>query len=198
MPLTREELHMLRPVYSARQQRATYPYPFGGYDELLDALIERAGVLGGKRVLDLDIQTGNLAARCVLAGAHVTGFSNEPPCEALTQRLPGVEVLNILPERRFDVAVAAYALTEASDEERVAYVTACFAQQLVPRGVLLLADASFEKAAARHAQLTAWSVPPHHALARDVLCQALIPAGFKVTCWHLSFCGAVYKIKRRE
>ena len=192
----------LRPIYDERMARATFPYPFGGYDELLDALVERAGALEQRRVLDMAVHTGNLSVRFALAGAHVTAIlpqpCDEPHALMLARRLHDVRLLTSPDaEERFDVVVAAYAITTLDDDARHAWILTALEKHLAPRGVLLLADASFATAQQRDAQLTAWNLPTHHALAMDLLRDALVPKRYKLTYAQLAPCGGLYKIKRR-
>jgi len=47
---------------------------YARYDEVLDAVVETAGVSPEKRVLDIGTGTGNLALRCLARGASVVGL----------------------------------------------------------------------------------------------------------------------------
>lgn len=88
------------PVYSDDVQEATYPYPHGGYDALLEEMWVRSGQPGqGVRVLDLNLGEGDLASQFHLEGCEVTGILHEEDgedvalMERVMARLPGVSVI---------------------------------------------------------------------------------------------------------
>ena len=56
---------------------------YGRYEEVLNAVVEKAAISRGKRVLDIGAGTGNLAQRCVSRGAAVVGLD---PSEEMLAR----------------------------------------------------------------------------------------------------------------
>lgn len=85
------------PVYNHEVKEATYPYPHGGYDALLEEVWVRSGQPGeGVRVLDLNLGEGNLASHFWGEGCEVTGLLDAQERgveERVTARLPGISVI---------------------------------------------------------------------------------------------------------
>lgn len=183
-------------------------FPFIGYEQALEAVVNLAGPRPGMSVLDLGTGTGNLAKRFARRGCELwcTDFSQAMLDKART-KLPAAHfVLHDLREdwpaaleRRFDRIVSAYAFHHFDLEHKTALCRDLVTRRLQPRGGLVIADISFADAASMQAFADsvgeAWEVEPYW-LADEAI-RALIALGLDVNYMPVSACAAVYNITAR-
>lgn len=185
-------------------------FPFAGYDEVLDRIVTAAAPRRGAAVLDLGTGTGALAARFVAGGCEVIGLDfSAAMLDAARARVPGATFVQAaltgdgLPDlgRRFDVVGSAYTFHELPPSQRLALITRLVAEQLAPGGVLVVGDISFPTTAAlddaRRGLAERWDDREFYLVADEELA-ALARAGFDVAYEAVSFCAAIYTIRRRE
>lgn len=183
-------------------------FPFDGYAQVLQGILEQAAPRPGANVLDLGIGTGNLAALFVARGCAVWGLDFSPEMVTLARRkLPQatLAVADIRAEwppafqRRFDAVVSAYTFHHFVLEEKVALAKHLVTERLVPGGRLVIGDIAFENAAAedaqRHALGDEWE-QEYYWLADDALA-ALADAGLAVGYTQVSSCAGIFIIQAR-
>lgn len=180
-------------------------FPFAGYSETLQAVVDAAAPLAGMTVLDLGIGTGNLARCFADAGCEVWGsdYSTAMLGKA-RQKLPDVElVLHDLRDpwpseldRRFDRIVSAYALHHFELDQKVRLLTAMCRDHLEPGGYMVIADISFPTLPDMQAFAAAvgdeWEWEPYWLA--DETQRAL--RGARLACMYqqVSPCSGVYRI----
>lgn len=219
-----EMWELLRTVYDERFDDATYPYPLGGYDEVIEEAFVRTGKAHGARVLDIWAGEGNLAAHFYAAGSAVTCVARDRHQAArLGARMPGASVIHAADAgdlatvwraggevsgaldalhgecaggADFDAVVCGGGLLGGTAQMFVACVEGIFARFLPGRkGVLCWVDTSFENEAARLAYEP--ERDPAHALVFETRRESLVSRRFRVQYSQLAACMGLYKIKRR-
>ena len=128
---------------------------YARYREVLDALVEKADIAPGTRVLHIGTGTGNLAQLCLSRGATVVGVD---PSEGMLARAreklgndPNIEFrqiadpfLNIpFADGSFDAIVSTYAYHHVPPESKADTVAEMF-RVLKPGGTLGIGDLIFE------------------------------------------------------
>jgi putative AdoMet-dependent methyltransferase len=137
------------------------------YEEVLDAVVARAAVGQGDRVLDLGTGTGALALRCLLRGARVVGLD---PSEAMLEKARAKAGCDhrvrfvqadapferiAYPSASFDVVVSSYAFHHVPHGKKPASLAEVF-RVLKPGGRWAIGDLAFRdeqeevEALARH------------------------------------------------
>ena len=206
----------LRPVYSEAMRGASYPYPYGGYLEGLEEIVERAIKAPSMRALDLSAEAGNLSALLRERGCAQSAWCDHGERGALLARLPGLDVLErtegaslssslsggvelsaplMLPcTKRFEVALyGGEAFTGAELSCVSAWFIELFEQVLTPKAILWLSVASFESERARsHYEPPGAPSSPSF----EVWQEALAPLGLHVRYSQLMPCRGVFKIRR--
>ena len=184
---------------SSRQE-----FPFQGYDQVLDAVVEEVEPVPSLSLLDLGTGTGNLAARFLPFDCSITGvdFSQEM-LDRAAQLLPDAELIRAdirepLPlYRRFDRIVSGYLFHEFNDENKLVLIERLLRDHLAPGGKLLIGDISFpdqqrrEEGHRRWKEL--WDESEHYWAAGEMI-ERLRERGFEVTYRQVSECGGVYCI----
>ena len=137
---------------------------YARYDEVLDAVVAKAKVSAGMRVLDIGAGTGNLAMCCIRHGATVIGLD---PSEAMLAKAqaklaehPNVELLQAgypflqlpFPDASFDAVVSTYAFHHVPPGAKAKAMGEMF-RVLKSGGSWALGDLIFENAAAERAAL---------------------------------------------
>ncbi|MEN8148286.1 MAG: class I SAM-dependent methyltransferase [Planctomycetota bacterium] len=186
--------------------RGSTSFPFDGYDDVLDEVIRRAGVLEKRRVLDLGSGTGNLTERIVSAGgeAWALDFSEKMLARA-RRRLPDArffqgDVLADLPpllKVPFDAVLSTYVFHEFPLMTKVSLLGRIAAEHLAPGGRIVIGDVSFATTAERErvlAEQADMADDDEEYWAATVAVPALESAGFRVDYTQVSSCGGVYVV----
>lgn len=133
-------------------------FPFLGYDQTLDALIELADFKPEHTVLDLGVGTGNLARRIPLSQEQICGadFSAAMLAQA-AETLPGSQLyqVDLLADDwpgalmgPFDRVISGYTFHEFTDASKLRILSRLVENYLANDGLILLADIAFPDAAA--------------------------------------------------
>jgi len=136
----------------------TSEYPFAGYRLVLGNIYSTIMESGRKRVLDIGLGTGTLAARLYSQGLQIFGqdFSRRM-LDISQEKMPGAKLYcgdfseGLVPELAagtFDFIVATYSLHHLTFEAKVAFISELYSR-LAPGGKLLIGDIAFETAAAQ-------------------------------------------------
>ncbi|MDP9366606.1 MAG: class I SAM-dependent methyltransferase [Chloroflexota bacterium] len=186
-------------------------FPFAGYDAVLDALAETVRAAGARRVLELGIGTGNLAARVFAAvpGVELWGvdFSagmlaragvKVPRARLVRGEIEDLVALSLPPT--VDAVVAAYVLHELPDDRKLALIEGLLRERVAPGGVIAIGDIAFTDAAhfaaVREAQGASWDPSEHYFVADRFLAECAA-RGIAGEFRPLSFCGGVFVLRRR-
>lgn len=181
-------------------------FPFAGYRDVLETVLQQAEAREGMCVLDVGIGTGNLAQRFIDGGCRVWGsdFSAAmltiarkklPPAQLVLHDLRGAWPPEL--DRRFDRIVSAYTFHHFELERKVALCQMLTSEHVEREGRLLIADISFASRAAMQ-ELAAsvgepWEEEPYWV--GDEALQALRHAGMRATYQQVSACAGVYRIE---
>ncbi len=128
-------------------------FPFIGYNNVLDTIVQKANPGPGNTILDIGIGTGNLAQRFLSHNCGLWGidFSTEMLARA-ANLLPNATLVqaNILAEpwpsqldRKFDVIVSAYTFHEFQDTSKVQLLKRLIHNHLNPNGKIVIGDIAF-------------------------------------------------------
>jgi putative AdoMet-dependent methyltransferase len=187
--------------------RGSTSFPFDGYERVLDEVIRRAGMLEGKRVLDLGSGTGNLTERIVRAGGEAWALDlSEKMLERARRKLPDArffrgDVLADLPPLLrfpFDAVLSTYVFHEFPLMTKVSLIGRIAAEHLAPGGKVVIGDVSFATTADRQRVLDEqgeMADDEEEYWAADVAVAALESAGFGVAYEQVSSCGGVYVLR---
>jgi len=136
------------------------PFPFDGYQQVLETLLQRAAPRAGQTVLDLGTGTGNLALLFAQRGCRLTctDFSEAMLAKA-RPKLPGAVFLQHdarqkLPpalHQPFDHVVSAYVFHHFDLDQKIQICADLVHNHLAPGGSLLIGDISFPGRAAQEA-----------------------------------------------
>jgi len=127
-------------------------FPFGGYEDVLRAVLRLAGPKPGMRVLDLGTGTGNLARLFSNAGCRVWGTDFSPMMlQRAREKLPAATlVLHDLAsswphelELQFDRIVSAYVFHHFDLDKKISLLGELVRMRLTSGGRLIVADLSF-------------------------------------------------------
>jgi len=193
-------------TWSASYDRAVQGdgYPFAGYGEILDRMVEHANVRAGNRVLDLGIGTGNLSLRLSCSDIELWGLDlSQRMIDIAARRLPEAHFLcadmtEAWPEElpdRFDVIVSAYTLHHLADAQKPEMIQR-LADLLSPDGRIIIGDLAFPTRIAleetREAWHDKWDGDEFPWVAEDVI--ARIDSAVRVSFEPISFCGGVFVV----
>lgn len=180
-------------------------FPFAGYNQALNLVVELAEPRAGMKVLDLGTGTGALAKRFSSLGCELwcTDFSSAMLNKA-RERLPQAHfALHDLREdwlaewnMKFDRIVSAYVFHHFEDEKKVELIEKFAKQRLAQGGNLIIADISFEHAAGwQHARSMAgveWDEELYWTADRAM--RDIRSSGMQVEYRQVSYCAGVYNI----
>lgn len=182
-------------------------FPFEGYQQCLNLLLELAGREPGKSVLDLGTGTGAIAGMFDAVGHEVTGVDfSEKMLEVARRRVPGGTYLRHdvlgdwpleLTGREFDLVVSSYLLHEFPDETKLGLLAHLRENALAQCGRILVADIAFPDAPARDRAHREWEDrwdDHEYYWTWDQLAPKLASAGFEVAWHQVSFCSGVIEL----
>jgi putative AdoMet-dependent methyltransferase len=141
-------------TYDSDVARASHTdfWMFGGYDRVLDKVVEycRLAENSYTSVLDIGIGTGNLAARFASRGLQVTGIDPSAKMRRICRKkFPGIKVMagdflkypRSLPQ--FDLIISAYSFHHLTAMEKARAVP-LMKKLLKPGGRIIIADFMFQ------------------------------------------------------
>lgn len=180
-------------------------FPFAGYEQVLDAVVDMAGVEAGMSVLDLGVGTGNLALRFSALGCRLWCTDYSPSMlEKARPKLPEARlILHDLREpfppelnRRFDRIVSAYTFHHFDLDQKVVLTSRLAREHVVPGGSVTIADISFPSAEKMREFAASigdhWNEEPYW-LADEAL-TALREAGLNAEYRQISPCAGVFRV----
>lgn len=171
--------------------RSTSTFPFGGYDEVLNGIVEKAAAEPHSHILDLGVGTGNLARLFHDLGTRVRGvdFSSRM-LEKAKVKVPGIplikaDIAGAWPEelpQTYDRIVSAYVFHHFDRNEKVALLIRLARDLLAPEGRIVIGDISFMSAVAMQQSRNRWKNlwdDEHYWVAEEIIpvCEA---AGFNI------------------
>ena len=177
-------------------------FPFAGYEQVLEKVINLADARPGMDVLDLGAGTGNLAVRFAERGCNLWCTDFSAPMLAKAQaKLPQAhfvqhdlrEAWPVELERRFDCIVSGYVFHHFNLDKKVNLCSKLVAERLALQGKLIVADLSFPSQAALNEfkkGIADWE-EEFYWLADESL-EALKAAGLDVVYEQVSACAGVY------
>lgn len=183
-------------------------FPFAGYDQVLQTIVELTKPQPGQSILDLGTGTANLAALFDKLGCNLWCTDFAPlMLEKARQKLPKAHfALHDLRaewpsvpsefERRFDGIVSAYVFHHFELEKKGSLCRDLVSQRLNPGGRLVIGDISFPSLAAKEAfsrNIPDWEEEVYWLADESVA--ALQKAGLQVEYRQISGCAGIYQIK---
>ncbi len=191
------------------QSTREYPdFPFAGYDQVLQAILELTQPQPGQSILDLGTGTANLAVLFDQLGCELWCTDFAPlMLEKARQKLPEAHfALHDLRaewpsapsefDRRFDGIVSAYVFHHFELEKKVSLCRELVNQRLAPGGRLVIGDLSFPSLAAKEAfshNIPDWEEECYWLADESIA--ALRNAGLQVEYRQISGCAGVYRIQ---
>jgi putative AdoMet-dependent methyltransferase len=182
-------------------------FPFAGYDQVLETIVEQADLQSSNSVLDLGTGTGNLAARLLKKTLRVVGadFSGEMLIKA-REKLPGARFVQLdllsddwsaLENQRFDRVVAAYVLHEFPLARVVEIIQRLKQDHLNEKGRIVFGDIAFSSVTIRDQARLQWGKDwdkDEFYWAADEAVQAFEPIGLRTQFQKISWCGGVFTL----
>lgn len=186
-----------------RQQNV---FPFDGYAQVLDAIVDLAQPHADMSVLDLGTGTGNLALRFAEHGCELwcTDFS-EAMLEKAREKLPQARFIladlradwNPELDHHFDRIVSAYVFHHLELDAKIRVCKELVANRLAPSGALIIGDISFPNQISMDAFARSvgdlWEEEFYWLADESV--RALESAGLKVSYQQVSACAGIYLLK---
>jgi putative AdoMet-dependent methyltransferase len=189
------------------QSTHAYPdFPFAGYDQVLQTIVELTKPQPGQVILDLGTGTANLAMLFDQLGCELWCTDFSPlMLEKARQKLPQAHfALHDLRaaawpsefNRRFAGIVSAYVFHHFELEKKVSLCRELVSQRLVPGGRLVIGDLSFPSLATK--KTFSRDIPDWEEECFWLVDEALIAlqkAGLEVAYRQVSTCAGVYQIQ---
>lgn len=184
-------------------------FPFIGYEHTLAQLIQLADIQPEQCILDLGIGTGALGILLPIPQEQLWGvdFSSAMLAKA-AEELPGAHLLQVdllakmWPveiRQPFDRIVSGYTFHEFMDDQKLVILSRLFAEHLTDKGVVLIADISFETQTAfqnGHQRFAnGWDEEEFYWCA-EVMIPKIQLLGLAVAYIQTSDCAGIYKIQR--
>jgi putative AdoMet-dependent methyltransferase len=182
-------------------------FPFDGYTNVLETVINFAAPVRGMSVLDIGTGTGNLAVRFAERGCELwcTDFSEAMLAKA-REKLPQAhfalhDFRTPLPkelDQHFDRIVSAYVFHHVELNEKVSLCKKLVTQNLSDNGKLIVADLSFPNLEAMNSFARSvgglWEQEPYWLVDESI--PALQNANLQVEYKQVSACAGIYVISR--
>ena len=137
---------------SVARSDAAGSYPFAGYQESLDAIVDRVMSHGGGDVLDIGFGTGTLTARLYAEGCRMYGQDfSERMVQLAQEKMPEAKLCHgdfsqglaePLCAQRYDFIIATYSLHHLTDAEKVPFLKGLL-ELLKEDGEILIGDVAF-------------------------------------------------------
>ena len=183
----------------------TQGFPFTGYEQVLDKVVELADAQPGMSILDLGTGTGNLALRFAELGCELWGTDFSATMLAKAKpKLPQMRLFQAdlradwPPElnRRFDRIISAYVFHHFELGKKVEIIAELANLRLNPNGRIIIADIAFQDQTALKIEKVAagdeWE-DEYYWLVGETL-PALHTAGLKAQYHPVSSCAGVFEI----
>ena len=206
--------------YGPRFEDATFPFPFGGYDEVLDEILARASLQKPSRVLEIGANEGNLTGTFLEEGHDLCAIEpREAYSSTLTGRFPEVDAraLGLEPdetgwfqardaiEGRFACVVSAYFFHTLSWDQKLAIIEHTFDHWLTRRGPMLIGDLSFETRTSMEQTLDSLrtqtphpELDAHHYWIADETKNHFVSLGYKISYAQIGPCAGVYRLTHKK
>lgn len=181
-------------------------FPFAGYDDVLNRIVELADPKPGMKILDIGIGTGNLAERflgkdCDVWGIDFSGKMLEEAKKKMSSaRLLQVNILTEWPpelKTGFDRVVSAYVFHHFNLEAKLMVIERILSELLREGGMVIIGDTSYPsfaaRAEARERLIDVWDDTEFYWAADEFKLMAH-SQGAHVLYEQVSSCGGVYLI----
>ncbi len=184
-------------------------FPFSGYENILNRIVELCAPQPGMKILDLGIGTGELAKRFVDYNCEIWGMDfSDRMLELAAKKISSANLIKCdigskWPSElsNFDRVVSAYTLHHFKLDEKIGIIRRIMNETLVERGRLVVGDVSFrsfyELGQARKELADEWDDSEFY-WAADTIQMMTRGTGIYVTYEQVSFCGGVYAIISSE
>ena len=181
-------------------------FPFRGYDDVLNRIVELADPKRGSRILDVGIGTGNLAKRFVEFDCEIWGIDySSKMLEEAKKKVPDAQLLQVDVESEwpsdltvgFDSIVSAYTLHHLTLERKITAVKRMSDELLRESGSIIMGDISFPTFSARakaREQLASFWDDDEYYWAADEFKTMIWGQGLYVAYEQISDFGGVYII----
>jgi putative AdoMet-dependent methyltransferase len=183
-------------------------FPFEGYTQVLDRVVQLADARPGMNILDLGTGTGLLAAHFEQLGCNLwcTDYSSKM-LEKARIRLPQAQMAvhdlrqPWLPawQQHFDRIVSAYVFHHFEDQVKIDLLHSFAIERLTPDGIMVIADISFttneEWASALQIAGDEWNEELYWVA--DRILPPLRSRSLAVTYQQVSYCAGVYCIRNQ-
>lgn len=185
-------------------------FPFIGYEQTLDRLIQAAELQQTHKVLDLGIGTGALGVRLPIPPGQLWGVDfSIAMLEKAAEVLPEAHLLQLdlllveWPDgihQPFDRIISGYTFHEFTDKQKLVILKRLVAEHLAEDGVVFIADISFPTQAAFQTGFqrfaNQWDVTEFYWCAETMIPQ-MEALDLIVHYTQTSDCAGIYKIQRR-
>lgn len=184
-------------------------FPFIGYEQTLDALIQLGDFKDNHSVLDLGVGTGNLLLKLDFPREQLWGVDfSAAMLEKAAAALPGAhfEQVDLLAERwpdeicrPFERIISGYTFHEFTADHKLAILSRLAANHLADNGVISIADISFKSQADFEAGYrrfaNSWDEDEYYWCAEAML-PRMTALGLDVQYVQTSDCAGIYRIQR--